>query len=445
MELLVLLFVSQIDSNKFSYETQIPFDAEAQVYEIDSALGHKIEFFKDYKGLKKALLFLQPDSSHIIEIYSEKNGGIVKERVRIEPEIIDQIQQEIALIKIREPLKTGYDRSGYRDFLGSSFVFAYAVQAPLMVMALSPDDYHTGVAIYMLSSASGFVIPLILTRNCDISKAHAQIFLLGGIHGGYIAGALSGIAGVDVFEGPGALFTVTGSITGEYLGFQSADKFDLSLGRGNTIFAIGDFTGATSTGLLSLFDNWSNPSFNYKHYLATSIAGLGIGLYAGTKLTENLNLGDGDPSIFANCGIVGGAILPALLSWFDNKEGIISGKMYISAGISGLGLGSILGYRIIKEKDFTESEGNIIVLGGIAGALTGLGMVYLAKIKDSRAYYTGMLIGDIAGALATASFIKVGESNKHSQIHLHPESIFGLCLYSINRTPFRTQLITLRI
>jgi|GEM_PF-1135762 len=443
MEIFLLLVLSQIDSNRVSYEIQMPFDTEGNIYEIDYVLARQIEFFKDYTEVQKALLFLQPDSSLVLEIYSKKNGNIIKERVGIQPETISQIQKEIEMIMAKKKLEIIYDRSGYANFLGNSFLFAYAVQAPLVVMGSGPDDFRTGVAIYMLSSASGFIIPLMLTRNCNVSKAHASMFAFGGAHGLYIAWALSAISGVKFYEGPGAFFTVSGSIIGEYIGFQSVNRFNLNVGRGNTVCIIGDFAGVSAAGMLSLFDNWSNPRFGDKHYLSMSIAGFGAGLFAGASITRNLDLADGDQYIFGHCGIAGGFALPIILSWADSDEGgRISEKIYISAGITGLGLGSILGYRIVKNKNFTEGEGNIITLGGIAGALTGLGLVYLANIKNGRAYYTGLLLGDIAGALTTASIIKAGNSEKHSHLHIHPEAVFCLGLSSVYHIPTKNPVIS---
>ncbi|MGB9721270.1 MAG: hypothetical protein ACPL28_07330 [bacterium] len=442
MELIFFFLFTQIDSNKVMFEIQVPFDAEAKVYEIDSSLAQKIEFFKVYPAIQKALLFLQPDSSYVIEIYFRKEGVINREKVDIKSEEISQIQQEIAVIRAKEIPEILYDRSGYANFLGNSFLLAFAAQAPLMIMTFNPDDERTGVAIYMLSSASGFVIPLIATKNSNVSKAHASMYITGGIHGLYVGGALSSIVDMDIVDGTGALLTAGGSVVGECLGFQSVNKFNLTMGRGNTIFLIGDFAGAIGTGLLSLFDNWSNPVFNHRHYLTTSIVCLGSGLFLGSVITRNMDLTDGDPSIFGNCGIVSGASIPVILSWFDNGDGRISGKMYVSAGIAGLGLGSLMGYRIVKQKDFTESEGNIITLGGIAGALTGAGFVFLSGSDNPKIYYTGLVVGDIIGAIATSSFLKAGKSEKHSQIHFHPEGIMSLGLCSLNKFPAKCQFLT---
>ncbi|MEO0206633.1 MAG: hypothetical protein ABIL22_08180, partial [candidate division WOR-3 bacterium] len=392
--------------------------------------------------LQKALLFLQPDSSYVIEIYSKKQGAIIREKANVQIETISQIQQEIIALRAEEKPEVIYDHSGYAKFLGNSFLLAYAAQAPLMIMAFNPDEARTAVAIYMLSSASGFVIPLVSTKNSNVSKAHASMYITGGIHGLYVGGALSAIADMNVFEGTGALITAGASVIGEYIGFQSVNRFRLSMGRGNTIFLIGDFTGATATGLLSLFDNWSDPVFTHKYYLTTSIAGFGSGLFLGSVITRKLDLTDGDPYIFGNCGIVGAASLPVILSYFDNGQGRISGKMYISGGIAGLGLGSILGYKIIESKNFSESEGNIIALGGAAGALTGAGLVFLSGTDNPKVYWTGIIAGDIIGAIATASFIKAGASDKHSHIHIRPESIFGIGISLKNKIPTKNQFIT---
>lgn len=443
-ELIIFFIMGQIDSNQIYSEIQIPFDNERTIYEINYPLLHQLDFFRVYPDAQKVLLFLQPDSSFVLEIYTKKNGNIIKWRIKIKPEDISKIQKQIALVTAEEELIPAYDRSGYKEFLGNSFLFAYATQAPLITISLGPDDFRTGVAIYMLTSASGFVIPLMLTKNCDVSKAHASMFLAGGMHGLYIAGALSVVGDFNVFKNPGGLFTVIGSGMGEYIGFQSVNRFNLSMGRGNTILLFGDFAGAGAAGMLSLFDNWSDHKFDVKHYLSISIAGFGTGLFAGASLTRNLELADGDHYIFGHCGIAGGLGLLIALSWADRKEmGRISEKMYISAGLAGIGLGSVIGYKIVQNNNFTESDGNIITLGGAAGALTGAGLVFLAGIKDARAYYTGLLIGDIAGSFLTASIIEAGKSTTHSGLHIHPEGVLGFGLSYIYQIPSKHNIISI--
>ncbi|MCX7994459.1 MAG: hypothetical protein N3A65_01635 [candidate division WOR-3 bacterium] len=106
-----------------SYEIQVPFDSSAKIYEIDSAQAQLIDFFKNYPALHKALLFLQPDSSYVIEIYSQRDGQLVKQRLSITPEEISHLKQALASIKIEEKPKIVLERSGYREFSGSSFVF----------------------------------------------------------------------------------------------------------------------------------------------------------------------------------------------------------------------------------------------------------------------------------------------------------------------------------
>lgn len=443
-ELIIFFIIGQIDSNHIYIETQIPFDTEGTIYEINYPLLHQLNFFNGYADAQKVLLFLQPDSSFVLEIYTKKNGNIIKERIKIESEDISEIQKQLALVTAKEELTPVYDRSGYKEFLGNSFLFAYAIQAPLITISLGPDDFRTGTAIYMLTSAAGFAIPLMLSKNCDVSKAHASMFLAGGMHGLYIAGALSIIGDFNVFKSPGGLFTAGGSVIGEYVGFQSVNSFNLSMGRGNTIMLFGDFAGASAAGMLSLFDNWSDPKFDVKHYLSMSIVGFGTGLLAGASVTRNLELADGDHYIFGHCGIAGGLVLPIALSWADRKEGgRISGKMYISAGLAGLGLGSVIGYKIVRDKNFTASDGIIITLGGAAGALTGEGLVSLANIQDAGAYFTGLLIGDIAGSFATASIIEAGKSDTHSRLHIHPEGFLGLGLSYIYQIPAKHSIISI--
>ncbi|HEC77701.1 MAG TPA: hypothetical protein ENI34_00985 [candidate division WOR-3 bacterium] len=444
MYFFTLLCLICIETNLDFDNVQIPFDAEGQIYEIDSLMAQQISFFEDYSKIRRAFLFLEPDSSYVIEIYTQKDKVFLRKRIGVSEETVLEIQKEIAALQTQKKTKVVYDRSGYGRFLRNSFLFAYGVQAPLTAIAFTADDYdfRSSTAVYMLSSAASFFIPLMLTKKCDVSKAHADLYLWGGIHGLYIAGALSSIVDIKFYERGGALITVSGSVIGEYIGFQSVNKFSLSLGRGSMIYIISDFTGLSAAGILGLIDNWQDPLFNYKHYLGASLIGFGGGIATGALLTKNIDLADGDPAIFANCGIVGALSLPIILTWFDGPGDNISEKIYISAGLTGLGLGSYVGHRIVKNKNFTENAGDNIVLGGLAGALTGAGCVFLMKSDDSKVYYTAALAGDIIGALVTARLINPGDSEKHSRLRFYPETMISLALSSVCDTPTRGPLVS---
>ncbi len=438
MEFLILFSIIGFESNAGIIETQVPFDPAGQIYEIDSLMAQEITFFTNYPEINKALLLRKPDSSYVIEIYSKKDKTLVKKRIPISEETRLQIKNEITKLKIQG--KGARDRSGFSRFLGYSFIFAYGTQAPLITAGVRPKDAHIGVAIYMLSSAAGFFIPLLSTGHCDVSKAHAEMYLLGGIHGLYIAGALSAMGGMHLFKSPGAFITTGGSIVGEYMGFQSVNRFNLSMGRGHTIFTTGDFSAVGAAAMLGLFDNWENHRFSGKQYLATSLVGLGGGMAAGVLLTKKLSLDDGDPIIFQQSGIVGGLALPVALSWVGKEK--FSENAYIAAGLVGLGLGSAAGYKIIRNRNFTESEGNIICLGGYAGALTGVGIAYLTNSRDSRLYWSSALIGDVVGSLITAKLIKAGSSKSHSRLQFHPETAISLGLCSGLNIPSRAYILS---
>lgn len=115
------------------------------------------------------------------------------------------------------------DRSGQRAFLGSSFVFAYMVQAPLMVASFQPDDYRTGVGIYMLASTAGFFVPLLATRGRDVTKTHAELFLHGGAQGAATVWAINGLTGRVALDQVAAVSALGGSVLGEVAGF-AADR-----------------------------------------------------------------------------------------------------------------------------------------------------------------------------------------------------------------------------
>ncbi|MGQ9701587.1 MAG: hypothetical protein ACUVQT_03935 [bacterium] len=78
MAFIIFLIISQVDSNQIYTEIQIPFDTERTIYEIDYPLLHQLDFFREYQDAQKVQLFLQPDSSFILEIYEKIDSSIKK-------------------------------------------------------------------------------------------------------------------------------------------------------------------------------------------------------------------------------------------------------------------------------------------------------------------------------------------------------------------------------
>jgi hypothetical protein len=279
----------------------------------------------------------------------------------------------------------------------------------------------TAVALYMLTSATGFFVPLAVTNSIDVTDANAILYNYGAtrgiIHGVFLHNLLFDVD--DAAKGSIAM-GMLGSIGESIAGFAVASK--MSAGTASTISVCGDFgigIGLGTCGLLDLFQTEQE-----RAVAATVLLGSAGGLIAGGLLASDQSYTRGDAFVLEGAGLLGSYVPLAALELL----GVESGKTYIAASMLGSVAGIALAHgSLVRGKDFTTGQGVLIQLGTVGGALAGAGIAYLVSPRgngDGTLFLTSSAIGAVGGFALTYTLfskdLRKREASSSWRLHLLP-------------------------
>jgi hypothetical protein len=125
---------------------------------------------------------------------------------------------------------------------------------------------------------------------------------------------------------------------------------------------------------------------------ATFLAGAAGGMVVGNLLSDHQEYSQGDGYVLRETSLAG---IGAGLALADMADGNRSAFEF--ALMTGSALGIAAGHRLTRDVNFTPSQGTIIGLSELGGALIGLGVAYLADARGASGYLGLGTIGGMAG------------------------------------------------
>ena len=145
----------------------------------------------------------------------------------------------------------------------------------------------------------------------------------------------------------------------------------------------------------------------------------GGSFFYSLKATRNYRLGAGRSHLILGGSLAGtlfGFGLPVFLEEEDDRP-------YLAAAMIATPVGGLTAHRLSAHRWFQKGESDLIVNGGLVGALYGAAIPYLADIEDSREwaqakiYVASAMAGAPAGVWATTRLIR-GRPIKQGRAHL---------------------------
>ena len=145
----------------------------------------------------------------------------------------------------------------------------------------------------------------------------------------------------------------------------------------------------------------------------------GGAFFYSLKATRNYRLGAGRSHLILGGSLAGtlfGFGLPVFLEAEDDRP-------YLAAAMIATPVGGLMAHGLSAHRWFEKGESDLIVNGGLVGALYGVAIPYLADIEDSRdwaqakIYVASAMAGAPAGAWATTRLIR-GRPIKEGRAHL---------------------------
>lgn len=387
---------------------QVSLDAEGEVEVIDADLRERLGMFAKVEGFREARLFEGSGGAYELVIRYEEAGRLLRERRALSGEEVRALRERVSRRLARSRARPG-DRAqlegGRYRFLTATTLLG-AAEVPLFVTAAGAaedDEGETLLAATLLGATGGFFVPLLLTREASVTEAEATLTGYGGLQGLGHGLALSTLAtGDDLSErGTAAAAALLGAAEAT-AGFLFARRRGMRGGTAETMAISGLYGAGLGLGLSTLVvgdGSNSAEAAERRVYALGGLAGSALGAYGGYRLGRAADYTQGDARIFGTAGLVGAQLANTVLlaadGTFDEEARVTAGT--IMAGALG---GLALGHRLVRRRDFTEGQGNIISLGAYAGSLAGGGASIIVDASAETASVLGAL-GALGGFLGT--------------------------------------------
>jgi hypothetical protein len=424
-------------------EVQVAIDAAGRIDVITAELARRLGLFADVAGLREVLLFQLPDSTFVLELTSAApQGRLRRERRPLSAAEAVEFRRDVTARIAAGARTAGLDQSGRTKLLAGATVVGLGYYGWATAAAVDPRDDRAKVAVYMLTAAGSFFVPLLATKNRSVSDGVATMTLWGATRG-----AVHGALAADLIGSPSDKTRFRWSIavgaTEALIGGMAAQTLGMSSGRADLTGVGGDIGLGIGWGiadLLKLNERYasvtqSNPfggSYTYAVDDRTlqetvTLAASGLGLAAGYLLggTEEWTRGDATilrnvTAIAALAGVAVGDVIqkPRLITEVVPGGGSYShvedgfSRTHTAAALTGTATGIVLGRALVTNRNFTTGQGTLLTLSPLAGGLLGLGIAYLATPEravynpaaayqepndDSELYLTASALGAAAG------------------------------------------------
>jgi hypothetical protein len=372
--LIITLGLFFYSRNTKAQEIQIPVCSRIQVITPQMASG--IGFFADYPGFMEASVYQTQDSLLVMEILYKNEGSILKLRKPLSRDEIDTICAQINTKSYEEAINdVDVDRDGRRKIIASTMAYSLAYYAWAIPTAFNAGSGKAYTASYLLLGSAGFFVPMLATENGTFTKGMAKGYtygcFLGAGHGLSLGALVSGGYDHSAILGVSTVVSISEGVVG--LNYARKHQFDRAHMR--TIGSMGTWGFAYGLGIPAMWENSDELAF-----AGSSIAVSGLGIYLGDHFARKLKPADGDVTVINSLGVLGGAISTTVIYSFAGDEG--SSAAYVGGAILGSLTGITLGFNKTSKINYTRSEGNLIILGEIAGGLIGGGLSTLMEAKD---------------------------------------------------------------
>ena len=397
-------------------EVQVAIDEAGRIDVITADLARRLGLFAEVAGLREVLLFQLPDSTFVLELTAAASQGRMRrERRALSAAEAAEFRRDVTA-RIAERAQTaGLDQSGRTKLLAGSTLLGLGYYGWATANAFDPQDDRAAVAVYMLTAAGTFFVPLLASKNRAIPDAVATMTLWGASRGavhGALASELIGSPSTKTrfrwSVAVGAAEGIIGGVAAQALGMTSgrADVTgvggDIGLGVG---WGVADLLKlderADSVTLLTPGGPYTYGVQDRTLQATVTLGASALGLAGGYLLGGTEEWTRGDAAIFRNVTAIG-ALTGVAVGDLIQKPRVITdvipgggtysyvddgfSRTHTAAGLAGTAAGLILGRALVAHRNFTTSQGTLLTLSPLAGGLLGLGIAYLATPEQQIAY-----------------------------------------------------------
>lgn len=416
-------------------EVQVPLDEGGQVAVIDMRLAQRLDLFVDrYPSFQEARLFQAPDSTFVLEITTERNGQLARQRVPLSAREMDELRRNVTARLAEHAPSAVLNQEGRYLLLGQASLLGlgfYGWAVPYVV-----DAEDTGaVAMYLLTAGGSFFLPYLLTEGRPVTYGMTNLSRYGasrGIAHGLLLHRL--IAGDEEERICGEFGCYTANDTGRGE-IASALLASFAEGVGGYLWAHNEkMTAGTASAIALGGDAGLLWGLGTAFLVGTddigerSTAGITLpftvaGIAGGRWLAGRRDYTWGDVDVMYTAGVLGAysGIAAMDLSNVDDEE------PFVAAAMLGSAAGLYVADRLVRDTDFSVGQSILNRLGTLAGGLAGASIGVLAE--DETIALAGSALGAAGGfaltygTLAPAAQQQRGEQISSWNVRVMPQSL----------------------
>jgi len=382
-------------SPAMAQEERVPLTADGSLFVLTPEIEDELNLFPDVDGFQQAELYKISETEYELVIEYSADGRTLRDRRSLTEQGASDLRSRIRTGLSAANIRMTRDDDGRYGLLAATTVLSLT-EGALIGDAVGLEGDGVGT-MTLIGGATGFFAPLILSRKRGATEAEADMVFYGGTQG-----FLHGVQlyylfrGDDVDEGRGvSALAGLGGMTESIAGYVIARENNWTGGHAEMTSFSGYAGNAIGLGTAIAIggDDSSDRLIS-----GLSLTGSLVGGYLGHRLGRTNQYTQGDARIYFLSGLtfanLTGSLYAASTSSVDNES--VAAGLITASGATGL----IVGRSLVRQKRFSKTEGNITVLGGIAGSLFGAG---IGVTSDASGDATALLqaTGALAGGAIT--------------------------------------------
>ena len=374
-------------------DTQVPVDQDSTVYSIEPPLRDAADLFPEVTGFEGAELYRMEDGGYELVVRFRAQGQTRRERRSLTGEEVRTLRAQVtrALETQAQEDTRPFTQEGRYGLMAATTVHGL-IEGGLLAGVTGAEEGNAGTLV-LLGGATGFFVPLFATQGARVTEGEADATFYGGLQGYAHAVQLAALVAGDDADGRGTagLAALMGAAEGT-AGYLTARRHDWTGGHAEMITYTGIGGNAVGFGLGAALvgDDTGGDAGRARVVGGTSLLGSLAGMYLGHRLGRTDRYTEGDARIYFQTAAQGANLMGSFLS-VDEFPGARTSSLLITGSAVA---GGLLGRRLVRDRDFTATQGNLVALGSLAGSLLGLAATLES---DETATAIAQSLGSAAG------------------------------------------------
>mgnify|MGYP006282431883 CR=1 FL=1 len=387
-------------------DTQVPVDRDSTVYSIEPALREAADLFPEVSGFAGAELYRVEEGGYELVVRYRDQGRVRRERRSLTAGEVRELRARVSRALAARRDRRGFTQEGRYGLTAATTIHGLA-EGGFLAGALGAEG-SAAATLVLVGGASGFFVPLFATQGARVTEGEADATFYGGLQGYAHAAELAALVAGDDADGraTAGLAAVLGAAEGT-AGYLAARRHDWTGGHAEMITYTGLAGNVLGLGVgAALLGDDADDDAGTRVLGGTALLGSLAGMYLGHRMGRTERYTEGDARIYVQTAVQGTNLMGSFLSVDDFPDTRATSLLLTGSAVAG----GLLGRRLVRDRDFTGTQGNLVALGSVAGSLLGLA---LTLESDETATAIAQAFGSAAGFGVTYGLLR-GEARRQA-------------------------------